>query len=350
MKVHESRSQQIRRCIVVAGIALSLVACTVVHTPSPALPSRNSLTAGETVTVQGNQNIYAFAHAHNASMREIIVLNDLRPPFILKPGQKLVLPSNATVVSGDIKGQAPAPQSSPSGSIEKTELAPLAPTSVQVIPLDQPSEQKKTNNAAVLVAPVSGGAVEALNAPTPPPKPIATTVKPAAALEVATGSTESITPTADVPPPPVLPAPMKQPVASVAPAPVAPSVATLNMKWPLQGPILSSFGDKGVGLTNDGINIGAPKGAPVVAAAGGTVVYVGNEMKGFGNLILIRHEKGWVSAYAHLDRTLVAKDSVVAQGDMIGTVGKTGNVPSPQLHFETRHDGKPVDPRSLIKG
>ena len=72
-------------------------------------------------------------------------------------------------------------------------------------------------------------------------------------------------------------------------------------------------------------------------------------MKGFGNLILIRHEKGWVTAYAHLDRTLVAKDTVVAQGDMIGTVGKTGNVPSPQLHFETRHEGKPVDPRGLIK-
>jgi murein DD-endopeptidase MepM/ murein hydrolase activator NlpD len=72
-------------------------------------------------------------------------------------------------------------------------------------------------------------------------------------------------------------------------------------------------------------------------------------MKGFGNLILIRHSNGWVTAYAHLDRILVSKDAVVAQNDMIGTVGKTGNVPSPQLHFETRQEGKPVDPSSVVK-
>jgi murein DD-endopeptidase MepM/ murein hydrolase activator NlpD len=121
------------------------------------------------------------------------------------------------------------------------------------------------------------------------------------------------------------------------------------MKWPVQGPVLSTFGPKGQGLNNDGVNIGAPKGAPVVAAANGIVVYAGNEMKGFGNLVLIRHTGGWVTAYAHLDRTLVNKDAVVAQGDMIGTVGKTGNVPSPQLHFETRLEGKPVDPATVIK-
>ncbi len=121
------------------------------------------------------------------------------------------------------------------------------------------------------------------------------------------------------------------------------------MVWPVQGPVLSGFGPKGQGVNNDGVNIGAPKGAPVVASAAGNVVYAGDDMKGFGNLILIRHEGGWVTAYAHLDRVLVAKDSVVAQGDMIGTVGKTGNITSPQLHFEVRHNGKVVDPKGLIK-
>ena len=125
---------------------------------------------------------------------------------------------------------------------------------------------------------------------------------------------------------------------------------SVNFAWPVQGPVLSGFGPKGQGLSNDGVNIGAPKGAPVVAAANGIVVYSGNEMKGFGNLILIRHQDGWVTAYAHLDRSLVNKDAVVAQGDMIGTVGKTGNVSSPQLHFETRYNGKPVDPAGVIKG
>ena len=112
--------------------------------------------------------------------------------------------------------------------------------------------------------------------------------------------------------------------------------------------MLSGFGPKGQGVNNDGVNIGAPKGAPVVAAGNGIVAYAGNDMKGFGNLILIRHEGGWVTAYAHLDRILVSKDAAVAQGDMIGTVGKTGNISSPQLHFEIRQKNKPVDPTSLL--
>ena len=121
------------------------------------------------------------------------------------------------------------------------------------------------------------------------------------------------------------------------------------MIWPVQGPVLSAYGPKGQGVNNDGVNIGAPKGAPVVAAANGIVVYAGNEMKGFGNLVLIRHEGGWVTAYAYLDRVLVSKDAVVAQGDMIGTVGKSGNISTPQLHFETRQGGKAVDPNGVIK-
>jgi septal ring factor EnvC (AmiA/AmiB activator) len=122
------------------------------------------------------------------------------------------------------------------------------------------------------------------------------------------------------------------------------------MIWPVQGPVLSAFGAKGQGINNDGVNIGAPKGSPVVASAPGTVVYSGDEMKGFGKLILIRHEGGWVTAYAYLDRVLVGKDAVVAQGDEIGTVGKSGSISSPQLHFEVRQGGKPVDPNGIVKG
>lgn len=124
---------------------------------------------------------------------------------------------------------------------------------------------------------------------------------------------------------------------------------TPHFVWPLQGPVSSGFGSSTDGLNNDGMNIIAPKGSPVVAAAGGTVVYAGNEMKGFGNLVLVRHEGGWVTAYAHLDRIMVARDAVVASGDTIGTVGSTGSVAKPQLHFETRLEGKPVDPQSVIK-
>jgi murein DD-endopeptidase MepM/ murein hydrolase activator NlpD len=122
-----------------------------------------------------------------------------------------------------------------------------------------------------------------------------------------------------------------------------------GFSWPIEGKVISNFGPKGEGLNNDGINIAAPKGSPVAAADGGIVVYAGNEMKGFGNLILIRHEDGWITAYAHLDRMLVTKDSVVGRGDMIATVGKTGGVSSPQLHFEIRKDGRPMDPVKLLR-
>jgi murein DD-endopeptidase MepM/ murein hydrolase activator NlpD len=143
-----------------------------------------------------------------------------------------------------------------------------------------------------------------------------------------------------------------KPVATtmtLAPSTNTAAVDAPTMIWPVQGSVTSGFGPKGQGVNNDGVNIAAPKGSPVVAAAGGNVVYAGDEMKGFGNLVLIRHEDGWVTAYAHLDRVLVAKDAMVAQGDMIGTVGKSGNISSPQLHFETRHDGKAVDPNGIIK-
>lgn len=129
--------------------------------------------------------------------------------------------------------------------------------------------------------------------------------------------------------------------------------AAARKSQPLAGqsavPSFLLFGPKGKGLDNDGLNIAAPKGSPVKAAEGGMVAYAGNEMKGFGNLVLIRHEGGWVTAYAHLERLVVAKDTIVAKGDMIGTVGTTGGVTSPQLHFETRQRGKPVDPELMMK-
>jgi len=268
------------------------------------LPSRTSITPGETITVQGDQNIYAVAQANNASMREIIVLNNLQPPFTIKPGQQLILPAGANGVSATAKEVMPSVTSAPAGDIEAVPLAPVQAAPVQ-------------------------SQVESLNSPLPPSKPVATTVT--------ASPSSALTPTPS-PPPPV---PESKPSSA--------SLPSVDMKWPAQGPVLSKFGPKGQGLNNDGVNIGAPKGSPVTAAANGIVVYSGNEMKGFGNLILIRHEGGWVTAYAHLDRMLVNKDAIVAQGDMIGTVGKTGNVPSPQLHFEIRYNGKPVDPGSVIK-
>jgi murein DD-endopeptidase MepM/ murein hydrolase activator NlpD len=120
--------------------------------------------------------------------------------------------------------------------------------------------------------------------------------------------------------------------------------------WPVQGKVIGAFGSSNEGLKNDGINIAAPSGAPVVAAADGTVAYAGNELRGFGNMILIRHDGGYVTAYAHNASLLVKKGDKVKRGQTIARVGQTGAVFGPQLHFEIRKGTQPVDPLSFLGG
>ena len=117
---------------------------------------------------------------------------------------------------------------------------------------------------------------------------------------------------------------------------------------PVSGRIILGFGDTKAGERNDGINIAAAAGTPIRAAADGTVSYAGNELKDYGNLILIKHDGGYVTAYAHADSIGVARGQHVSKGDVIGTVGQTGDVDQPQLHFEMRQGMKPIDPRPLI--
>ena len=114
--------------------------------------------------------------------------------------------------------------------------------------------------------------------------------------------------------------------------------------WPVTGRVLSGFGRTAEGLRNDGINIAVPRGTPVRAAADGTVTYVGNELKGYGNLLLIKHDNGFVTAYAHADRIGVERGERVRRGDVVGYSGATGDVTQPQLHFEIRQGTRPVNP------
>ena len=132
-------------------------------------------------------------------------------------------------------------------------------------------------------------------------------------------------------------------------APIPPSVkSSERFIWPVKGQVISSFGQKNGGQRNDGINIAAKAGEKIKVADDGKVVYVGNEVKGFGNLILVRHDDAWVTAYAHTDKIDVKKGQSVKKGDIIATVGQTGAVSSPQLHLETRYRGKPVDPMTQM--
>ena len=121
-----------------------------------------------------------------------------------------------------------------------------------------------------------------------------------------------------------------------------------SFRWPVKGRVIAGFGPKTGGAQNDGINLAVPEGTPVKAADDGVVAYAGNELKGYGNLVLIRHANGFVSAYAHASELLVKRGDTIKRGQVIAHAGQTGNVTSPQLHFEIRKGSTPVDPAQYL--
>ncbi len=139
--------------------------------------------------------------------------------------------------------------------------------------------------------------------------------------------------------------------ASESPAKTAEAAGGLpSFRWPAHGRINSRFGEKVNGVANDGVNLALPEGTPIKAADDGVVAYAGNELKGYGNLVLLRHSNGYVSAYANASELLVKKGETVKRGQVIAHAGQTGNVTSPQLHFEIRKGSTPVDPMQFLNG
>lgn len=124
-----------------------------------------------------------------------------------------------------------------------------------------------------------------------------------------------------------------------------------RFQWPVRGRVLSEFGSYPGGEKNNGINIAAAEGEPIRAAADGNVSYAGDKLRSYGNLALIKHDGGYITAYAHADRFVVTEGQWVARGQVIGYVGSTGDVRTPQLHFEVRrgsHGETPIDPRQVL--
>jgi murein DD-endopeptidase MepM/ murein hydrolase activator NlpD len=139
------------------------------------------------------------------------------------------------------------------------------------------------------------------------------------------------------------------PVTSQAlPSVGAPAAGAPAFIWPVSGRVIADFGATANGGRNDGINIAAATGTPIRAAASGSVTYAGDELKNYGNLVLIKHSGGYTTAYAHADRLVVSRGDFVAKGQVIGYAGQTGDVSQPQLHFEIRSGTSPVNPRSYL--
>jgi murein DD-endopeptidase MepM/ murein hydrolase activator NlpD len=132
------------------------------------------------------------------------------------------------------------------------------------------------------------------------------------------------------------------------PATYAPPAGSLVFAAPVNGPVVADYGTQVSGERNVGINIAAPFGTPIHAAAAGQVSYAGNELRGYGNLVLLKHDDGYVTAYAHAERIVVNRGDYVQKGQIIGYVGQTGDVTSPQVHFEIRKGVTPVNPHTML--
>jgi murein DD-endopeptidase MepM/ murein hydrolase activator NlpD len=153
------------------------------------------------------------------------------------------------------------------------------------------------------------------------------------------------------------PAPSKPTAAMITPAAQQPeppktktdvTAAMPKFRWPVNGRVITAFGPRPSGAQNDGINVSVPENTPIKAADDGVVAYAGNELKTYGNLVLVRHSNGYVTAYAHASEILVKRDDPVKRGQIIAKAGQTGNVTSPQLHFEIRKGSTPVDPAPFL--
>lgn len=149
-------------------------------------------------------------------------------------------------------------------------------------------------------------------------------------------------------PPPIAPAALKSTDAA-GPA-ASPPLSGDGFLWPVRGTIASAFGPKPNGARNDGINIQAPEGTPVLAAENGVVLYAGDEIPGYGHMLLIGHADGFMTAYAHNEELLVAVGTKVRRGQPVATVGRSGDVATPQLHFELRDNKEPIDPVVHLDG
>jgi murein DD-endopeptidase MepM/ murein hydrolase activator NlpD len=290
-------------------------------------------TGAESVTARAGDTVYGLSQRHQVSQRALIEINRLQPPYQLVPGQRLVLPRERVhpVVRGDTLYSI-----SRRYGVDMYELAQANRLeSSFTIQVGQELRIPAVPQAATAPSTAAAGGLQ-VEELTPPPS---TREGPAVTM---------LTPTEPAAvPPPTPPAEPTQPPAAVAPD-LPPVAGGEGFIWPARGQVVLEFGPKAKGLHNDGINIEAPRGAPVHASASGVVAYAGNELRGFGNLLLIKHADGWVTAYAHNDELLVKRGDTVKRGQVIARIGATGNVTKPQLHFELRKGRQAVDPRTRL--
>jgi murein DD-endopeptidase MepM/ murein hydrolase activator NlpD len=300
--------------------------------PRPAAPAAK---AWSIYVVQKGDTLTGVARRFGEPIATVADLNEIDRKLPLKPGLKIKLPPGAADSGQDPYASGPSPSA----------LATAEPA--------RPASPVKSKPAPVHS---SQAAVEPARTPPPAPAP-SPPVEAAQQVRLAAQRpierpVEKPAEKPAVPPHAMVSAPPPADVASSAPD--ALTSGRGRFIWPVKGSVLLGFGPISQGQRNDGVNISGELGEDVKAAAGGTVVYAGSKVKGYGNMVLIKHPDGWDTVYAHLDKITVSNREEVKQGQVIGAVGRTGDVEQTQLHFETRFSPNaltkhsPIDPLSIL--
>lgn len=264
------------------------------------------------VQVYEGDNLFNIAKRYNIPMRSLIEANNIQTPYLIHAGDRLNIPKPDIykVQPGDSYAM----------------IARMHDASVtELVRLNKAKPPYRINPGDEVILSRSNTRTTAV---------AKNTSRPAASKTPHKKPTQS----------------QRQAVAKVKKVANPPKRSGGKFDWPVRGKIISSYGPKEGGLFNDGINIAAGRGSAVRASENGVVAYAGDDLKGFGNLVLLKHSDGYVTAYAHLDKILVKRGATLSRGESLGTVGSTGSVKSPQLHFEVRRSGKPINPKQYLSG
>ena len=318
-----------------------------------------SWNGGTPVVVQKGDTIDSLVKRYGVPASAIAEANNIPNGTALKPGQHLVIPKYETTGSTQPRMAAHTPQP-PASPISAPATASSGPHVHVVAPGETlmslsrkyqkplsviarankiaPSTMVKIGDRIVIPGVAAQAqakpAAKTAEAPKPAAEPKMASVPAAATPVPSTPTAAMVTPAAHQPEPPKT----KTDVTSAMP----------KFRWPVNGRVITAFGPRPSGAQNDGINVSVPENTPIKAADDGVVAYAGNELKTYGNLVLVRHSNGYVTAYAHASEILVKRDEHVKRGQIIAKAGQTGNVTAPQLHFEIRKGSTPVDPAPFL--
>jgi murein DD-endopeptidase MepM/ murein hydrolase activator NlpD len=306
------------------------------------------------VVVAPGQTLYSIARTSGKSVQAVAAANGIQPPYHVKAGQRILIPggvsARARVELAKARPAASFQQGSSVHAVQPGDTLFSLGRRYKLHPYAIADLNGLSHNSPLRLGQkvrIPAGGRQVASAPTIATDASVIDEEPSVALgddvDAAIGGTGKSQQRIEEEPSPGG-AQSPEDDSSAVDEPAMQQDTARNFRWPVKGRVISTFGAKPGGMRNEGINIAVPEGTSIRAADSGVVAYAGNELKGYGNLVLIRHQDGWVTAYAHNKELAVKRGDTVKRGDLIARAGRTGSVESPQLHFELRKGATAVDP------